>query len=271
MTKWGFATIASILLLSAGNGVAVAQTGVAVGIYPSYPPLDMRDPATGKLKGFDVDFGNAVAQKLGIKIEWRETAYVQLIASIQTGRIRLFFNGMNETPARLRLIAFVDYLRSGTQFMTLSGDAATFPSIAALCGKKVAASRGTNLPEQIADWSKANCEAAGKPAVIYLSADNNIDARNQLKQGRSDAMAQDSLTIPFVRSQEPGTYATIGEAFNPVRMGIGVGKDDTALQDRLSHAVQSLIDDGSYAKLIAKWGLPASSAVAKATIHSAGS
>ncbi len=270
MTRRSFAAIAPLLLLLAGTGTGLAQASVAVGIYPSYPPLDMRAPATGDLKGFDIDFGNAVAQKLGVTIDWRETAYVQLVASVQTGRIRFFFNGMNETPARLQLISFVDYLRSGTQFMTLSSNAAAFPAMTALCGKKVAASRGTNLPQQIADWSKANCEASGRPAVIYLGADNNIDARSQLKQGRTDAMAQDSLTIPFIRSQEAGTYATVGAPFDYVSMGVGVGRDDTALQAKLSQAVQSLIDDGSYAKLLAKWGLPASSAVAKATISSAG-
>jgi ABC-type amino acid transport substrate-binding protein len=43
-----------------------------------------------------------------------------------------------------------------------------------------------------------------------MGADNNIDARLQLKQGRVDAMVQDSLTIRYVRAQEPGVYATVG-------------------------------------------------------------
>lgn len=270
MLRHRFAPIAALLLLLAGAGGAAAQTEIAVGIYPSYPPLDMRDPATGVLKGFDIDLGNLVAEKLGLTVAWKETAFAQLVASVQTGRITLFYNGMNDTAPRRAVISFVDYLRSGTQFLTLSANAAGLPNVLALCGKKVAASRGTNLPQQIADWSKATCEAAGKPAVVYLGADNNIDARLQMKQGRADAMAQDSLTIPYVQSQEAGAYVTLGEPFDYTIMGIGVGKDDTGLQAKLSQTMQGLIDDGSYAKLLAKWGLPASSGVAKATVNGAG-
>jgi len=153
--------------------------------------------------------------------------------------------------------------------MTLSGRADEFPDAQSLCGRKVAGSRGTNLPAQIAQWSKAYCEAAGKPAIDFLGADNNIDARSQLKQGRADAMAQDSLTIPYVQGQEAGVYATVGEPFDFVEMGIGVDKTDTDFQKRLAGALQGLIDDGSYASLLKKWGLPESSAIRRATINQA--
>lgn len=268
MTKGFLATLASLAVLLFGAASAgAAQNSLAVGIYPNYPPLDMRDPATNKLKGFDVDLGNHIAQKLGQEIVWKETAFPQLIASIQTGRIALFFNGMDDTPERQKIISFVDYLKSGTQFMTLSANKAAFSSAASLCGKKVAASRGTNIPQQVAAWSKAHCIAQGKPAIVFLDADNNIDARSQLKQGRVDAMAQDSLTIPYIQNQEPGTYLTVGEPFDYTIMGIGVGKADTALQARIVTALQGLMDDGTYARLLRKWGLPPSSGMTKVTVN----
>ena len=109
--------------------------------------------------------GNAIAAKLGVSLDWQETAFVQLLPSVQTGRIRVFFNGMDDTAPRRELITFVDYLKSGTQFMVPTAKAADYPDAAALCGKKVAASRGTNIPAQLAAWSKANCEAKGRPAI----------------------------------------------------------------------------------------------------------
>jgi polar amino acid transport system substrate-binding protein len=238
-----------------------------VGIYPSYPPLDTRDPLTGALVGFDVDLGAKLAERLGTTFDFQETAFAQLISSVQTGRISLFFNGMNDTAPRRELISFVDYLGSGTQFMIRAADAATLRSDTDLCGKKVAGGRMTSMPGQVAEWSKLHCEAAGKPAIVVTGADNSIDARSQLKQGRVDAIVQDSLTIPFASSQEPGTYATLGEPFDMTVIGIGVNKSDTELQTQLASALQALIDNGDYAGLLKKWGLPATSAVAHVTIN----
>lgn len=263
-----FKSLAAVPLLMLGVTAAAAEPAhVSVGIYPSYPPLDIRDPASGELKGFDIDLGKRVAQKLNVTFDLQETAFAQLVASVQTGRIKLFFNGMNDTAPRREVISFVDYLRSGTQFMARAADA--YPDEAALCGKKVAGSRSTNLPGQIAEWSQAHCESQGRPAVVFLGADNNIDARSQLKQGRADAMAQDSLTIPFIQAQEPGVYQTVGKPFDMTIMGVGVDKSDASLQNALVKALQSMIDDGSYAALLKTWGLPPSSAIARATVNGA--
>lgn len=253
---------ASLTLMAA----APLPAKLTVGVYPSYPPLDMKDPATGRLRGFDIALGQALARRMGTSLTLQETSFAQFISSVETGRIDLFFNGMDDTKPREQSIAFVDYLQSGTQFMVRATDAATYPTPATLCGKTVAGSRSTNLPQQIAAWSKQYCEGAGKPAITFMGADNNIDARLQLKEGRVDAMVQDSLTIPYVRAQAPGVFATVGTPFDTVVMGIGVGKSNTVLQTALRKALQSMMDDGSYTALIARSGLPANAAIAKATI-----
>jgi polar amino acid transport system substrate-binding protein len=266
-TRFAASAVLCLLALRAVADPLPAQ--IPVGVYPSYPPLDMRDPATGALSGFDIELGQQLAKRLGTRFDMQETAFAQLVASVQTGRISVFFNGMNDTAPRRELISFVDYLRSGTQFMVRAADASAAGSEDELCGKKIAGSRGTNLPGQIAEWSKTHCEASAKPAVVFLGADNNLDARSQLKQGRADAMAQDSLTIPFAQIQEKGVYRTVGEPFDMTVMGIGVAKSDLALQTTLAAALQAMIDYGEYAALLDKWNLPASSAVSHVTINGA--
>jgi polar amino acid transport system substrate-binding protein len=262
-----FKSLAVPILLLTLAAAAAEPAHIPVGVYPSYPPLDMRDPASGELKGFDIELGRRLAQKLGASFDLQETAFAQLVASVQTGRIKLFFNGMNDTAPRRELTGFVDYLRSGTQFMARAAD--SYPDETALCGKKIAGSRSTNLPSQIAAWSQAHCEGQGRAAVVFLGADNNIDARSQLKQGRADAMAQDSLTIPYVQAQEAGVYQTVGEPFDMTIMGVGVDKTDASLQGALVRALQAMIDDGSYAEILKTFGLPASSAIARATVNGA--
>ena len=59
---------------------------IPVGVYPSYPPLDMPDPATGALSGFDVELGQQLVKRLNTRFDMQETAFAQLVASVQTGR-----------------------------------------------------------------------------------------------------------------------------------------------------------------------------------------
>ncbi|MCY0389343.1 ABC transporter substrate-binding protein [Robbsia sp. Bb-Pol-6] len=261
------ATLALIATLGVTHAACAASATIAAGIYPSYPPLDMRDPQTDKLTGFDVDLGNALAAKLSARLDWVETNYAELIAAVKTGRIQIFFNGMSDTAERREQIAFVDYLRSGSQFMTMATTPLASPE--ALCGKKIGISRLTNMPAALQAWSAQHCEKAGKPAAIYVPADNSIDGRIQMKQGRTEAVLQDSLTVPRTLDQEKGKYLTVGEPFAYYEMGVGVGKQDAALQKRIAQALQQLIDDGTYAKMMAKWGLPASSALRQVTINDA--
>jgi polar amino acid transport system substrate-binding protein len=252
-----------------------APVSIKAGVYPSYPPLDMRDPQTNALGGFDIDLGNALAAKLGTQsgsrfdthIDWVETNYAELIAAVKTGRIDIFFNGMFDTPERRTQISFVDYLRSGSQFMTMASTPVSAPE--ALCGKKIGISRLTSMPAELATWSAEHCEKAGKPAMIYVPADNSIDGRIQMKQGRTDAVLQDSLTVPRTVSEEKGQYVVVGEPFAYHQMGIGVTMADPDLQKRLAVALQQLIDDGSYAKWMAKWGLQTTSAIKTVTINGA--
>ncbi|MBP2169346.1 polar amino acid transport system substrate-binding protein [Erwinia toletana] len=239
-----------------------------VGGYPSYPPVEMRDPATGKSVGFDIDFAAELAQEMGVKITFSETAFAQLIPSLQTGRLDFFLSAMSDTAERQKHLTFVDYLRSGTQLMVLSSAADQGKTLKDYCGKKIAASRATNIIAQLNEWSDKHCTSAGLSKMNVVGAENNIDARMQLKQNRVDAMAQDSLTIPYIQQIEKGVFTTVDQPINFSYMGMGVSSDNVPLQKSLQQALQKMIDNGRYAALLKKWNLPAVSAVPAALINS---
>lgn len=255
--------LSAVAILGVSTAAYSAEP-IKAGIYPSYPPLDMRDPTTNALTGFDLELGAALAAKLGRPLDWTETSYSELIAAIETGRIEIFFNGMFDTPERQKQIGFVDYLRSGSQFITSA--ASPFKTPDSLCGKKIGISRMTDTPATLQRWSQRVCEKSGRPPAVYVPAENEIDARSQMMQGRTDAVMMDSLTIPYVIAQNKNAFVTVGDPIEYTPMGIGVAKTDIALQKQLAAALQSLVDDGSYTKLLKKWGLSSTSAIAKVTI-----
>jgi polar amino acid transport system substrate-binding protein len=108
---------------------------ITVAIVPNYPPLEFRDPATNALSGFDVELGEALGRKLGIKIVWQETSFDQFMPSIATGRVDAILSGMTDYATRHQTATFVDYLQSGPHFFVQLSRVAEFKDMAALCGK----------------------------------------------------------------------------------------------------------------------------------------
>jgi len=234
---------------------------------PNYPPFEFKDPATDKLTGVDIEIGEAIAAKLGVKAHWQETGFAEMMAAVTTGRVDLILSGMSDLATRRDQVTFVDYVKSGPQFYTTVAQGDAFKDMLALCGKNVGTSRRTSFPTEIAAWSDANCTPAGKPAVVVVGTEGSADARTQLRQGRVDAAVQGNETIPYMIAQEPGAYAPIGKAFASQYTGIGIAKADKPLQDAVVAALDQIIADGTYGKILAKWQL-SDIAIPKATINS---
>lgn len=272
------ALLAAALLLAPAlaPGMAQAQdipvperlrrSGVlTVATYPNYPPLTYRDPGTNARLGFDVELAEAIARVLRLRVEWQEMPFVQFFPSLQTGRIDLAIDGISDLPARRGPLDFVNYLRTGAVFLTLDRNTA-IRTPADLCGKRVGASRSTNWPRNIEEWSQANCVAQGRPAITVVGTEGSVDARTQLRTERIDASVQGNETIGWLHRQEPNTYRQLGEAFTENLTGIPVASSEPVLRDAVKAALDRLIADGTYRALLEKHGLQAN-ALQAATIN----
>ncbi|WP_187436405.1 ABC transporter substrate-binding protein [Bradyrhizobium hipponense] len=237
---------------------------IKIALVPNYPPMEFRDPATSTLSGFDVDLGEAIGRKLGVKIEWQETSFDQFMPSISTGRVDAILSGFTDYASRHETATFVDYLRSGPAFFVQQSRGAEFKETAALCGKKVGASRRTMFPAMITAWSEKSC--GNNTPIQVVGTDGSADARTQLKQGRIDAAVQGNETLPYIMDLEPGAYAPVGTAIAQQFTGIALPIKEKALQQAMLEAVDALIADGTYRTLLAKWKL-SDNAIEKATIN----
>jgi len=233
---------------------------VKVAVNAIYPPMEFKDPQSGILTGFDVDLGNALAQQLGVTLDWQESAFEQMIPSLTTGRVDMILSGLNDRPDRRETEDFVDYLNSGAQFFILAERAAEFKLPTDLCGKAVGSSRSTAFPKSIAEWSATNCEGGGRPAIQVSGTEDTSAARSQLKQRRLDAAVQGSETVAYAMSLEPGIYQPLGAPFTSTSQGMAFTKQDGQLRDAFLAALKQLMADGRYDKIVAKWHLEASAA-----------
>jgi polar amino acid transport system substrate-binding protein len=255
-----FAAVAALLSVAAAQAAElpdqIKQAGaLRLTVSSTYAPMEYRDPATNELTGLDIDLATEIARRLSLKIVWSETAFAEIIPALQTRRADFVISGISDRLARRETADFVDYLKTGPQFFVLA-PSSTEAAIE-LCGKKVGTTRSTVFPMEIEKWSKANCEAAGKPAVQFVPGENPIDVRNQLKQGRIDAAVQGSETLLHALRREPGKYRVVGAPFSCGYQGIMFRKDDTALRQVVMEVLATMIADGAYQAILAKWDLAA--------------
>jgi polar amino acid transport system substrate-binding protein len=233
---------------------AVRQAGALhASVNAIYPPMEYKDTVTGQLTGLDVELGEALAKRLGVRIIWAESAFEQLMPSLQTGRADLVISGLTDRVSRHEVADFIDYLKTGAQFYV---QAASPMKVATdLCGKRVGTSRSTSFPADIVAWSKTHCGGAGTSAIEVVNAESTADARGQLRQGRIDAAVQGSETIPYAFANEPGTYRVLDAPFTSGFQGIAIKKGEAALRDAVADGLRGLIADGTYKAILTKYGL----------------
>lgn len=222
-------------------------------INATYPPMEYKDPETNTFKGLDIDLVDALAAKLGLKVERTDGMFATLMPALATGRTDFILSGITDTPQRRETMDFVNYMRAGAMFYVLTGS--TIKDPIELCGKKVATIRSTTYPGQIKDWSDQNCVGAGKPPIEIIGTESSPDARLQLKQARVDAAVQGGETIPFTSKQEGGLYRVIGKPLTVVYYGVAFRKTDTAFRDLIADTLEALMKDGTYKKIFEKWDL----------------
>lgn len=205
--------------------------------------------------GFEVDIITAIGKKLGLDVAYQDMAFDSLITSLQTGRVDVTIAGMNDTAERQQSIDFVDYFTSGITIMVQQGNPANINSSSDLCGKKIAVVQGTTQ-EDFATQQSAECTANGKDPLDITATPSDSQNQTQLRTGRVDAILNDLPTAVYIsKTAGDGKYfQTVDQApINGGPYGIGISKDDPQLTQAVQQALQELIDDGTYGKILQAW------------------
>ncbi|WP_027933077.1 ABC transporter substrate-binding protein [Amycolatopsis thermoflava] len=244
---------------------AIAADGkIVVGQDQSYAPNEFVDEQ-GKVVGFDVDLGNAIAQKLGLTTEYQNAAFSGILAGLGAGQYELAMSSFTINSERLQTVDMVSYYSAGTSLAVPKGNPDKI-SLDDLCGKNIAVQQGTVQVDDLAARSQ-QCTSSGKPAINVQQFQQQTDVNLQVQTKRSQAMLADSPVVDYAVKQTGGAVETVGQPYDAAPYGIAIKKDQGSYAQAIQGAVQALIDDGTYAKILAKWGLNTSGALTKAELN----
>ncbi len=235
-----------------------------VGVNVPYAPNEFKD-GSGKIVGWDVDLLNAVGAKLGLTVNYQESGFDNIIPSIKGGKFDLGMSSFTDNKTREAQVDFVNYYNAGIQWAAPAGKTVD-PDNA--CGLKVAVqATTTEETDDLPAKSKA-CTTAGKKPITIIKIDSQDQVNQSVILGQADALDADSPITQYAVKQSNGKLQLAGDIYGAAPYGYPIGKDAGTLKEAMQKALQSMIDDGTYKQVLAKWGVEAG-AISQATVNGA--
>ncbi|MGW6408081.1 ABC transporter substrate-binding protein [Streptomyces vinaceus] len=231
------------------------RVGSSVGAPPAayYPNGQDKPPA-----GQDIDIADAVAKVLGVKLERQDASFETILPALGSGKYDFGTGNFGVTTERLKTIDFVTYINDGQGFAVKTGNTTLTTQVSdltQLCGLTIGTGAGTTF-EKTLTAQKGVCAAAGKkPYEVKVFSETGA-VTTALQQGRIDVVMSTINGLRHQAAQPAAQTAFLGEYH---RLDVGFAfKKGSPLTPALQAAVNELIKDGTYARILKKWGTTAS-------------
>ncbi|HVO08864.1 MAG TPA: ABC transporter substrate-binding protein [Burkholderiaceae bacterium] len=244
-------------LAAAAVAPALAADDINAGSLTNSPPMISYASDGTTLQGMIVDLAAAMSRQLGRTIVFKPMAFPAIIPALEAKSIDIAFTVMNDIPERQQVIDFVDYFNFGTMLLVKKGNPEHVASLETACGKTVSTVQGSTQIKLAEGMSDA-CVKSGKAPITVMQYAQPADARLQVQTGRVAAFLGNSPVMVYLaKTAGDGTVFDViaDHEYQPVPIGIGVPKSNPQLRDQLKNALDALIADGSYTKILQKHGL----------------
>ncbi|GLV49024.1 amino acid ABC transporter substrate-binding protein [Thermus sp. LT1-2-5] len=215
---------------------------IRIGTEGAFPPFNYFDEKN-QLTGFEIDLGNALAKKLGLKPVWITQAFDSLLIQLNQGRFDFVIASHGITEERAKAVDFTNpHYCTGGVIVSKKGGPTTAKD---LQGKVVGVQIGTTY-----------MEAAQKiPGIKQVRTyQKDPDALQDLLAGRLDAWITDRFVAKeAIKERKLENTLQLGELVFEEKVAMAVAKGNKSVLDALNGALAELMKDGTYAQISKKW------------------
>jgi polar amino acid transport system substrate-binding protein len=232
----------------------------------TYAPDEFIATDGSTIIGMDADLAQSIGQVLGLKVTMVNATFDTIIPALQSGKYDLGMSSFTDEKSRQKSVNFVDYFSAGEGYYVSASSKYHPNGLKALCGHSVSVESGTT--EQSDAQAEAKVCAKDKlGAIKVLSFSTQDEANLAVSSGRANVGFADSQVAQYIVAQSKGQFVSSGTAFKTGPYGIAIPKG-TTMDKSVQGAVTTLIADGTYLKILKKWGIQAG-AVKTAPINGA--
>jgi polar amino acid transport system substrate-binding protein len=238
---------------------SIKQSGVLkVGTNMPYPPFEFYE-ADGKTPtGVEVELVEGIAKNLGLKTQWLNMNWDGLVPALVSKRFDMVAATLADYTDRQKIVTMIDFCKNGSGAVVLTENASQLTKPEDLAGKTVGVLKGAIAASQLKQLS-AKLQSSGMAAIdLKMFPDDNAGLA-AVKSGRVLAHIADVPTAGYiVKTAGAGTLALVlpnllGE---PLLQGMAVRKDEGGLATAIQAGLNQMIQDGTYAQILDKYGVP---------------
>ena len=238
---------------------AIKQAGVIhLATEAKWPPFTFIDADGTTMRGFEIDIIDAVAERLGVKVEPTSIDFAGLIPGVQSHRYDIAMLAISETAERRKTISYVDYAYATMSAFTMADNKMVSDDLASLCGQSVGVQSGTDFVDFLeGDFTKF-CTTSGKQAPVKQEFSAGDAVLLSLYSGRVDFILSSAAMAGEIKTKGPRPIRIVGgKVFPKDIIGIIYPKENTQLGDALLAGLKAVYADGTYDKIMAKWDVEA--------------
>lgn len=206
----------------------------------------LKDPATGDVKGFDIDVAKQLAKEIlgdETKVEFVEVTSKTRIPLLNKGDIDAIVATMTITEDRKKEVGFSEvYFEAGQSLLVKKGS--PIQSIDDL-------TKDTNVIAVKGSTSTDNIRKAAPDAPV-LEFENYAEAFTALKAGKGEALTTDN-SILLGMAAEDDSFELVGGTFTDEPYGIAVKKGEQEFLDAINDALESLKSSGKFDEVYNSW------------------
>jgi len=219
-----------------------------VGTTGDWDPMTMKDPATNKYKGFDIDVMQELAKDMGVKITFVPTEWKTIVSGITAGRYDIS-TSVTKTPKRAEVAGFTDsYYKYGTVPLVLKKNLKKYSTWNSLNNKSVtiATTLGTSQEEKAKEFfPMSKLQSVESPARDF----------QEVLAGRADGNITSSTEANKLVIKYPQLAIVPDGEKNPAFLAMMVGKNDKVWNDYVNVWIKDKKSSGFFNKLLAKYNL----------------
>ncbi|MEU8743194.1 ABC transporter substrate-binding protein [Streptomyces parvulus] len=221
--------------------------------------------------GVEPDIASLVADVLGLELRTNAVSWENIFVGLDSAKYDVGFSNITVTEERKEKYDFATYREDNLAFEARKDSGLKVTGPEDVAGRTVAVSSGTNQEKLLIEWSKEN-EKAGREPVDIKYYQNESDTYLALRSGRIDLYLGPNPTAAHHaattgRTEVVGTHSGAGTTLQGLIAA--TTKKDSGLVEPLAEALDHVIGNGTYAKVLERWGL-SDEAVTKSEINPPG-
>lgn len=252
MKKWIKIVLAALVTLTftlsnrtvaEANGTArnldeIKESGkVIIGVFSDKKPFGYVDE-NGEYQGYDIYFGNRLAEELGVEVEYVAVDPASRVEYLETAKVDIILANFTVTEERKEKVDFaLPYMKVSLGIVSPEG--AVITDVEALNGKTLIVAKGTTADIYFTE---------NYPEVTLQKYDQYSDAYGALLDGRGDAFSTDNTEVLAWAIENPGFTVGVESFGNLDTIAPAVQQGNTELLDWLNETIVALGEEEFFHK-----------------------